>query len=68
MQEFNAIFEKDGDWWVATAVEISGAFSQGKTIDEARENLRDAVCEMLLAQRDLVEKEEVRQDRRNILY
>ena len=56
-QEFNAVFEKDGDWWVATAVEIPGGFSQGKTLEEARDNLLDAVKEMILAQRDLLESE-----------
>jgi predicted RNase H-like HicB family nuclease len=53
IQQFNAVYEKSGDWWVATAVEIPGAFSQGKTIKEARENLLDAVRELLLARRDL---------------
>lgn len=54
-QEFNAVFERDGDWWVATAVEIPGAFSQGKTLEEARENLLDAVRELILAQRGVAE-------------
>lgn len=56
-QEFNAIFERDGDWWVATAVEIPGGFSQGKTLEEARENLLDAVRELILAQREMTEAE-----------
>ena len=50
--QFNAIFERDGEWWVATAVEISGSFSQGKTLEEARANLLDAVRELILAQRE----------------
>lgn len=50
---FHAVFERDDDWWVATAVEIPGAFSQGKTVDEARENLLDAIRELLLARREL---------------
>jgi predicted RNase H-like HicB family nuclease len=56
-QQFNAIFERDGKWWVATAVEIPGAFSQGETIDEARENLLDAVREMILAQHQINQAE-----------
>lgn len=55
-QEFNAVFERDGDWWIATAVEIPGAFSQGKTLEEACENLLDAVRELILAQRELAEQ------------
>ena len=56
-QRFNAIFQRDGNWWVATAVEIPGAFSQGQTLGEARANLLDAVRELLLARRELVEAE-----------
>lgn len=54
LQQFHAICERDGDWWVASAVEIPGAFSQGKTIEEARENLLDAVRELMLARRELM--------------
>jgi len=57
VQQFHAIYERDGDWWVATAVEIPGAFSQGKTIEEARENLLDAVRELVIARRELAEAE-----------
>ena len=53
VQPLHAIFEKDGKWWVASAVEIPGAFSQGKTVEEARTNLLDVVRELMLARRDL---------------
>lgn len=53
VQQFTAVFEQDGDWWVAEALEVPGAFSQGRTIDEARDNLMDAVRELLLARREL---------------
>lgn len=56
-QHFSAIFEKDGNWWVASAVEVPGAFSQGETIEEARENLIDAVRELVLARRELADAE-----------
>ncbi len=54
-QEFSAVFERDGKWWVATAVEFPGGFSQGKTRKEAGENLLDAVRELILAQREMAE-------------
>lgn len=57
IQQFHAQYEKDGDWWIASAVEIPGAFSQGKTLDEARENLMDAVRELMLARRELADAE-----------
>ena len=56
-QQFTAVFEKDGDWRVASAVEIQGANTQGRTLDEARENLLDAVRELLLARQELLEAE-----------
>ena len=53
IQQFHAVYERDGDWWVATAVEIPGAFSQGKTIEEVRENLIDAMRELLIARHEI---------------
>ena len=44
--KFEAVFVKDGDWWVAWTDDVPGAMTQGKTIEEARENLIDAVHEM----------------------
>ena len=36
------IIQKEGSWYVATDI-LSGVASQGKTIDEATENLREAL-------------------------
>jgi predicted RNase H-like HicB family nuclease len=33
---------KDGDWFVGRRLGVPGVFSQGATLDELRENLRDA--------------------------
>lgn len=41
-----ATFIKDGDWWVAWTDDVPGALTQGKTIEEAKENLIDAIHEM----------------------
>ena len=41
--EFTAIIEKDGDWFIAYSPEIPGANGQGKTRDEARTNLAEAI-------------------------
>ena len=41
-----AVFVKDGDWWVAWTDDVPGAMTQGKTLEEARENLIDAILEM----------------------
>ena len=36
-------FVKDGKWWVAWTDDVPGALTQGATLDEARENLIDAI-------------------------
>ncbi|MGO9607445.1 MAG: type II toxin-antitoxin system HicB family antitoxin [Candidatus Binataceae bacterium] len=41
--EFTAIIERDGDWFIAYCAEIPGANGQGKTKEEARENLAQAI-------------------------
>jgi predicted RNase H-like HicB family nuclease len=41
-----AVFVKDGDWWVAWTDDVPGAMTQGKTVNEAKENLIDAIKEM----------------------
>ena len=54
---FTAVFEQDGDWWIGYVEELPGANTQGVTIEEARENLRDAVVMVLESNRDLAERE-----------
>ena len=39
-------FVKDGDWWVAWTDDVPGAMTQGSTVEEARENLIDAINEI----------------------
>jgi predicted RNase H-like HicB family nuclease len=40
---FTAVFEQDGPWWIGYVEELPGANSQGATLDEARENLKEAI-------------------------
>jgi len=42
--EFTAIFERDGDWFIGYCPEIPGANGQGKTMEECRENLSAAIA------------------------
>lgn len=48
--EFTAIIERDGDWYIAYCPEIPGANGQGRTKDEARESLGEAI-ELILVDR-----------------
>lgn len=41
--EFTAVFERDGEWHIAYCPEIPGANGQGRTKQEARENLVEAI-------------------------
>ncbi len=52
MESFTAVFEQDGEWWVGSVEELPGALIQGRTLDEARENLREAVVLILEANRN----------------
>ena len=40
--QFNIEWWKDGVWFVGRLLEVPGVFSQGETLDELRENIRDA--------------------------
>ena len=51
-----AVFERDGDWWVGYIEELPGANTQGRTLEEARENLREAVELVLEANRELARR------------
>ena len=45
--EFTAIVERDGPWYVAYCAEVPGANGQGKTRDECLANLRAAIALIL---------------------
>ena len=45
--EFTAVFERDDDWIVAYCPEIPGANGQGRTKEEARTSLADAIALIL---------------------
>jgi predicted RNase H-like HicB family nuclease len=54
---FTAVFVQDGPWVVAWLEEFPGVSTQGATLEEARENLRDALHEMIAARRELAARE-----------
>ncbi len=41
--EFTAVIEKDGDWFVAWSPEIPGANGQGRTVEECKQSLAAAI-------------------------
>jgi len=47
MAKYRATFLKREKWWVGWTDDVPGALTQGKTLREARDNLRDAIALML---------------------
>jgi predicted RNase H-like HicB family nuclease len=50
--EFTAVFERDGDWVIAYSPEIPGANGQGRTKEEARRSLVEAIALILEDRRE----------------
>jgi len=50
--EFTAIIEKDGEWFVAYSPEVPGANGQGKTKEECLRSLTDAITLILQDRRE----------------
>ena len=50
--EFTAVLERDGDWYIAYSPEIPGANGQGRTREEARRNLGGAIALNLADRRE----------------
>ncbi len=55
--QYTAVFEQDGEWWIGYIEELPGANTQGKTLEEARENLKDAIAMVIEANREIVKQE-----------
>jgi predicted RNase H-like HicB family nuclease len=56
--EFTAVFKESPEGnYIAFVEELPGANTQGATLDEARQNLREAVALVLEANRLLAEQE-----------
>ncbi len=45
--EFTAVIERDGEWYIAYSPEIPGANGQGKSKEEALESIREAIALIL---------------------
>jgi predicted RNase H-like HicB family nuclease len=42
-KQFTAVIKKRGNWYVATVEKIPGVNTQGRTLAEARRNLKEAI-------------------------
>jgi len=57
MEHFSAVYEQQGDGWIGYVEELPGANTQGRTLEEARENLKEAVQLVIEANRELARRE-----------
>jgi predicted RNase H-like HicB family nuclease len=55
---YTPVFVRDGDWWAAYVEELPGANTQGATLEEARENLREAIQLVLEANQEIARRRE----------
>jgi predicted RNase H-like HicB family nuclease len=56
MERFTALFETDGNWWIGFVEELPGANTQGRTLEEARENLQEAARLVIEANREIASR------------
>lgn len=54
--QFTSVIEKRGKWYVAYIEEIPGVNTQGRTLTEARRNLKEALILVIEANRELAAK------------
>ncbi|MBM3500088.1 MAG: type II toxin-antitoxin system HicB family antitoxin [Armatimonadetes bacterium] len=50
--DLTAVYEQDGEWIMGYIVEMPGVNTQGRTLDECRDNLQDALRECVAARRE----------------
>jgi len=56
-RQFTAVYKKSGKWYLGWIEEIPGVNTQGRTLKEAKENLREALLLILETNRILNKKE-----------
>ncbi len=54
--QFTAAYIKQGKWYIGYVEEISGVNTQGKTLAEAKENLKEALILVLEANKEIAQR------------
>lgn len=56
--EYTVVLEKmDNGWWFCQCEQIPEAVTQGETIEEAKENIKEAIELVLAAKKELTRKQ-----------
>jgi predicted RNase H-like HicB family nuclease len=50
--EFTSVIEQDGEWFIGYCPEIPGANGQGRTVEQCRESLSQAIALILEDRRE----------------
>ncbi|MBI5969548.1 MAG: type II toxin-antitoxin system HicB family antitoxin [Deltaproteobacteria bacterium] len=56
LNQFTAVFEEEEKWWIAYIEEMPGVNTQGATLEEARENLKEAAALVIESNREIAER------------
>jgi len=56
-QQFTAVYQKRGNWYIGWIEEVSGVNTQAKTIRELKKNLKEALVLVIETNRLMIKKE-----------
>lgn len=59
VDHYTGVFEQVGEWWTAHVEELPGCNVQERTLDDARQSLREAINLVLECNRELARQEAV---------
>ena len=62
--QFTSVIEKCGKWYVTYVEEMPGVNTQGRTLAEARRNLKEALATVIETNRELSLRDRARDARR----
>ena len=57
-REFTSVIEKRGNWYIGYVEELPGVNTQGKTLKEVRENLKEALYLIIEANKEIGAKKQ----------
>jgi len=67
-QQFTAVYKKSGKWYSGWVEEVPGVNTQGRTLKEAKENLKEALVLIIETNRLVSKKEAGTQVKKEPIY
>jgi len=50
-KRFRVVIDKTDKWYIGSSPDVSGALTQGRTIQEVKENMKEAILMILAAEK-----------------